>query len=348
MNKVVISGVCGTIGSALLEYLSNRHKGLEIVGFDINENGIHLLSSLHSSNQNVTCLLADLRDKTQLASITEGASIVFHVAARKHVGVCEYSPSEAIATNIEGLQNLISVCESNIVPKFLFTSSDKAVNPTNVMGTTKLLGEKIVTSAHYRNQSKGLKFSSTRFGNVMGSSGSVIPIFARACLSGEALPVTSVNMTRFMMSIDESVNLIVKASEQMSGGEIIITKMPCVNILTLAKAVHCLINNKSPDSDACLDSFEFIETGIRTGEKLYEELMNTEELSRSYDCGEFILIKPAYDLASNSNSTATLSKITNIYNSAIEESLDLNSTVELIKYLNLSDMKSSHIQYNWP
>ena len=217
-KKILVTGACGTVGSVLFGQLVEYAKDAEITGIDNNESELFLLQQKYVDSANVNFFLADVRDKARLSQNMTGVDIVFHTAAFKHVVLCEQSPFEAVQTNIIGVQNLIAACIENNVKKVIFTSSDKAVNPTSVMGTSKLMGERLMTAANANSRVKGPVFASTRFGNVMGSRGSVIPIFKEQIRNGGPLTLTDATMTRFIMSIHEAVRLVMESASSCDGG----------------------------------------------------------------------------------------------------------------------------------
>ena len=180
---------------------------------------------------------------------------------------------------------------SNKVSRVIFTSSDKAVNPTNVMGTSKLMGERIITAANIVNNNGHQVFSSVRFGNVLGSRGSVVPIFAEQILGGEAVTITDAQMTRFVMTIQEAAKLVLEAAMLACGGEVLVTKMPVLRIIDLAKA---MINLLAPETGLDPDKFPIRYIGAKPGEKLYEELMSQEEVSRTKELPNMFAILPAF------------------------------------------------------
>jgi FlaA1/EpsC-like NDP-sugar epimerase len=238
----------------------------------------------------VRFILGDIRDPKKLKSVMSRIDIVFHTAAYKHVILCERSPFEAVQTNILGIQNLIeAACECN-VERVIFTSSDKAVNPTNVMGTTKLMGERLITAAN-SNLHAGPIFASTRFGNVLGSRGSVIPIFFEQIRKGGPITLTDPKMTRFIMSIKEAVRLVIDSSAYAKGGEVFVTKMPVIRIEDLAEVMICELaeqfNHKKEDIKIKI-------IGAKGGEKMYEELMSEEERRRSLELEKYFAIIPAF------------------------------------------------------
>ena len=206
------------------------------------------------------------------------------------MGLSEYNPFEAVQTNILGVKNVIQVAMRQGVEKVIFTSSDKAVNPTNVMGTTKLIGERLVTAANIASLRSHQRFSSVRFGNVMGSRGSVIPIFAEQIRQGGPITVTDANMTRFFMTNEEAVKLVLEAGVMSCGGEVFVTKMPVMRIVDLAQAMVTLL---APAFAIDPQKIPLRFIGGRPGEKLYEELLTAEEMSRALETERLFLILPA-------------------------------------------------------
>jgi FlaA1/EpsC-like NDP-sugar epimerase len=205
------------------------------------------------------------------------------------VKACEYNPFEAVKTNILGMQNVIDAAIDNNVSKIIFTSSDKAVNPSNTMGATKLLAEKLMTSANYYKGSRDCIFSSVRFGNVMGSRGSVIPLFLQQIKSGGPVTITDQNMTRFMMSMSQAVELVISSLEMSQGGEVFIFKMPVVKISDLAEV---LIENLAKRYGHRKEDIGIEIIGTKPGEKMYEELMTEDEALRSLEREEMFIILP--------------------------------------------------------
>jgi FlaA1/EpsC-like NDP-sugar epimerase len=199
-KRVLVTGACGTVGSELIrQLLEDAYEPTEVIAMDNNESGLFFLEQQFLSESRASFFLADVRDRDKLRRKMQGVDVVFHAAAFKHVVLCERSPFEAVQTNINGVQNVIYAACENLVDKVIFTSSDKAVNPTSVMGTSKLMGERLMTAANSNLRGKGPIFASTRFGNVLGSRGSVIPIFHEQIRKGGPVSVTDPNMTRFIM-----------------------------------------------------------------------------------------------------------------------------------------------------
>lgn len=292
-KRVLITGACGTVGSELMRaLLSDPHYGpAEVIGIDNNESQLFFEDQKYIKDNRVHFFLADIRDCDRLNRVMEGIDLVFHAAALKHVVLCERSPFEAVQTNIHGVQNLILAAVANGVSQVIFTSSDKAVNPTNVMGTSKLMGERIMTAANSNRRGNGPVFSSTRFGNVLGSNGSVIPIFKRQIAKGGPVTLTDPEMTRFVMSIKESVRLVINSAQLACGGEVFITKMPVVRIEDLAMV---MIEELAPLYGYAPEDIPIEVIGTKPGEKLYEELMSGEETRRAVELGCYFAVLPAF------------------------------------------------------
>lgn len=233
--------------------------------------------------------LGDIRDKERLKRAIEDIDIVFHTAALKHVPYCEYNPFEAVKTNILGLQNLIDVAIEEEVEKVIFTSTDKAANPTNTMGATKLLGERLMISANYYKGKRRTVFSSVRFGNVLGSRGSVIPLWIKQIKNGGPVTVTDVTMTRFIMSVSRAVELLFKSTELAQGSEVFIFKMPAVRVGDLVEVV---IEETAPKYNFNPEDIKIKTIGLKSGEKYYEELMTEEEASRAFETKDMFIVFP--------------------------------------------------------
>jgi FlaA1/EpsC-like NDP-sugar epimerase len=286
-KSILITGSCGTIGSELVEQLLNnpKYNPKEVIGIDNNESALFFQDNLFINDHRASFFVTDIRDKSELYNKMRGVDIVIHAAALKHVILCERSPEQAVKTNITGVQNIIDSANYNGVEIVIFTSSDKAVNPTNVMGTTKLMGERLMTAANSSKRENGPIFSSTRFGNVLGSNGSVVPIFRNQILQGGPVTLTDKNMTRFIMSVEEAAELVLNSILEAKGGEVFVTKMPVIRIKDLALA---MIDKLS------LGEVKITEIGSKPGEKLYEELMSDEETKRAIELGKFFSVLPAF------------------------------------------------------
>jgi len=289
-KSVLVTGCCGTIGKELVKQLSDKNEVKHLIGIDNNESEIFFLEQRYAS-PNTKFFLADVRDRKGLVHIFENVDIVFHTAAYKHVILCERSPSEAVKTNINGVENVIFAAKENNVKKVIFTSSDKAVNPTNVMGTSKLMGERLISAASSNIRSGDSVFASTRFGNVLGSRGSVIPIFRKQIRKGGPITLTDPNMTRFIMSIKQAVQLVIDSAELAHGGEVFVTKMPIIRIKDLAEV---MIQKLAPRYCFSSEDIEVKTIGSKPGEKMYEELMTDEEMRRIAELPRYYVLYPAF------------------------------------------------------
>lgn len=295
INKktILVTGTCGTVGAELVKsLLSNEaYKPEAVIGLDNNESELFFIDQLYLNDLRASFQLADIRDRDVLTRAMQDIDIVFHAAALKHVILCERSPHEAVQTNILGCENIIYAAEANNIEKVIFTSSDKAVNPTNVMGTSKLMGERLMTAANGSSKKSKTIFASTRFGNVLGSNGSVIPIFKQQIKNGGPISLTDPEMTRFVMTVEESVRLVINSAKQAQGGEVFITKMPVLNILDMAKVMIELLAEQygHKPEDIKIDII-----GSKPGEKLYEELMSDEETRRAIELEQYFSVLPAF------------------------------------------------------
>lgn len=291
-KRVLITGACGTIGQEIVTQLLEKYQVSELIGLDNNESELFFLEHRVSKHSNASFSLADVRDRDKLSRKMKGIDIVFHAAAFKHVILCERSPFEAVQTNIIGVQNIIAAAVENGVERVIFTSSDKAVNPTNVMGASKLMGERLMTAANVSNMKRnGTLFTSTRFGNILGSRGSVIPIFREQIHRGVPVTLTEPEMTRFIMSIKEAVRLVIESAYLAKGGEIFVTKMPVIRIRDLAEV---MIRELAPLHGHRPENIKIEVIGSKAGEKMYEELMNHEEIRRVWELERYFVVLPAF------------------------------------------------------
>ena len=289
-KRVAITGVCGTVGKALLKIMAETGAS-EIIGLDNNESELFFIQQEYRADPRIRVFTSDIRDRDGLRRRFDGADVVLHSAALKHVILNEHSPREAIQTNIHGTQNVIDAALESGVKHVLFTSSDKAVNPTNVMGTSKLMGERLMTAANADRQGMETIFASTRFGNVLGSRGSVIPIFRRQIAQGGPVTVTEEDMTRFIMTLEGAADLVVKSTFLAKGGEVFVTKMPVVRIIDLAQV---MIEELAPVYGHKAEDITIDIIGAKPGEKLYEELITDEEVRRVIELPNYYVVTPAF------------------------------------------------------
>lgn len=283
-KDVLVTGGCGSIGSKLVEQLL-RYDVKRVRVLDHDESGLFHLQERLKQYEKLRTLIGDIRDEERLRWAMRDVDIVFHAAALKHVPLCEYNPFEAVSTNVQGTQNLIDVARDEEIDKFIAISTDKAVNPINTMGATKLLSEKLVLNAPFGDVKT--VFSCVRFGNVLNTNGSVIPVFEEQIKNGGPVTVTSNEMTRFFMHIKDAVGLILNATQKADGREIFILKMNTVRIVDLAEVMIEEFAPKYGHKDIQIEMM-----GIRPGEKIYELLMTEEEAQYAEDCGDMFVLKP--------------------------------------------------------
>ena len=285
-----VSGVCGSVGRELFNQILNTDPE-SIIAIDNNESELFLLQDMFRDDRRIKFCMCDLRDRSEIRTLMAGRDLVIHAAACKHVILCEQSPQAAIQTNIVGTQNIIAAAIDHGVERILLTSSDKAVNPTNVMGTSKLMGERLIAAANAQSNSSEQIFAATRFGNVLGSRGSVLPIFKRQIASGGPITITDSGMTRFTMPLSEAVGLVMESVALACGGEVFVTKMPVCRITDLAEV---MIEELAPLYGHNHRSVDIKIIGSKPGEKLYEELINEEEIRRTIELEKYYVVKPAF------------------------------------------------------
>lgn len=280
MKRVLITGACGSIGKQLAKRLLD--DGEKVCVFDNNEDGLFNLKNEFSQfSKNLRVFLGDIRDEKRLIQAFNNVEEVYHCAALKHVELNEYNPFEAMQTNVIGTNNVVSAAIKNNVKKVLITSSDKAVNPSSLMGTTKLLAEKLAISANNQTGDNDVNIGCVRFGNVWNTNGSVGRIFKNQIINNKDITVTDKNMSRFFISVKDAVDLCIESCRDLIGGEIFISDMGAATIGHLANefSKH---NNK----------IKVVETGLKAGEKLYEELFTDVESTRTYVYQNMYVIIP--------------------------------------------------------
>jgi len=287
-QRILITGGTGSIGRAVVhEILRCNPKVVRIL--DIDESEEFEMKQNLKDYSNVRFLLGNIRDKERLFHAIEEIDIVFHMASLKHVLACEYNPFEAVKTNVIGTQNLVDVAIEEEVDKVVFTSSDKAVNPCNVLGATKLLAERLITAANYYKGPRKTIFTSVRFGNVLGSRGSVIPVFKKQLQNNGLITVTDSDMSRFVMKMSQSVNLLFKATEMAQGGEVFIFKMHAIRIIDLAEV---MIEEHLRYSKGNKNGGKIRIVGKNAGEKMFEELITESEGERCLETEDMFIVLP--------------------------------------------------------
>jgi|TARA_B100001059_G_scaffold234966_1_gene279089 UDP-glucose 4-epimerase len=324
-NKVVvITGGTGSFGSTFCKS-DHLKSAKEIRIFSRDEKKQNDLRGELDNRQNISYWIGDTRDYQSVENTFYGADYVFHAAALKQVPSCEFFPLEAVKTNILGSENVINASLKCHIKKTIILSTDKAVYPINAMGMTKALMEKCMLSkAMLDGKFAKTQFCATRYGNVMGSRGSVIPLFINQIKNKKPLTITNPEMTRFLMSLEESVNLVVHAFKNGSNGDIFIQKSPAATISTIAKALISIYKSSS--------KIQYI--GTRHGEKAYESLVSSEEMVKVKSFKNFYKI-PLDNRGLNYNKyfNKGSKKLSNIsdYNSNNAERLDLNGVIKILK-----------------
>ena len=335
-KRILVTGCCGTVGSELVRQLLSDYAPAELVGLDNNESELFFAEQRFCRHGQAKFFLADMRDPDKLFRKMDGIDVVFHAAAFKHVILCERSPFEAVQTNILGIQNLIQAAVENDVSTVIFTSSDKAVNPSSVMGTSKLMGERLVTAANATQRTGSTVLASVRFGNVLGSRGSVIPVFREQIARGGPVTLTDPAMTRFIMSLAQAVRLVIDAAALARGGEVFVTKMPVIRIADLAQV---MIEALAPGFGHDPAKIEITTIGAKAGEKMYEELLSGEETRRAVELPRYFTVLPAfrslYQDIEYAYPDVLAEKVDRPYNSASEEPL---SKEELLSFLKENDL----------
>lgn len=277
-STILITGGTGSFGNAFVSILLQKYKPKKIIIYSRDEMKQWEMAKKYHGNKNVRFFIGDIRDKERLARALEGVDYVVHAAATKIVPTAEYNPFECVKTNILGAMNLIDAAIDKKVKKVIALSTDKASSPINLYGATKLASDKLFTAGNAYSGEHGTLFSVVRYGNVMGSRGSVIPFFISMRDSGK-FPITDKRMTRFMITLEQGVQLVLDAFEDMLGGEIYVKKIPSMNILDIANAVDETVEK------------EII--GIRPGEKVHEQMIGVEDAIYTFEYDEYYKILPA-------------------------------------------------------
>ncbi len=278
-NKtILITGGTGSFGNAFVPMTLKRYSPTQIIIFSRDEMKQWDMALKYQDEPKVRFVVGDVRDKMRLVQVMQGVDHVVHAAATKIVPTAEYNPAECIKTNINGAMNVIDACNETGVTSVVALSTDKASNPVNLYGATKLASDKLFVASNPMNDQFGARFSVVRYGNVMGSRGSVIPFFLSIGEKGK-LPITDVEMTRFMISLEDGVRLVWHAFEDMLGGEIYVKKIPSMKVVDIAKTI-------APNAQHDI-------IGIRPGEKLHEQMIGSEDAPHTFEYDDYFKILPA-------------------------------------------------------
>ncbi|KQL48731.1 hypothetical protein AN963_02725 [Brevibacillus choshinensis] len=324
-KKILIIGGTGTIGQSLVrKILEEQPKVIRIYSRDEFKQ-FELAHRLKHVEDRLRFLIGDVRNYERVHSSMQDIDYVFHVAAMKHVPACEYNPYEAVLTNIVGTHNVIKAAIAQNVKKVVFTSSDKAISPTNIYGATKLAAEKLVISAEYSKGTSGTIFSMVRFGNVMGSRGSVIPLFRQQILESMKVTVTDLSMSRFMMTLNQATSLTIRSMQESKGGEIFVLKMPVIFLRDLVTAV---IEETCKIYGIDTANVQMEEIGLRSGEKKFEELMTYEESESAWELPDMFIIPSKF--RSSHQYPSAIKSTPKEYDSQSEQPISLEEVRRLI------------------
>lgn len=275
---VLVTGGTGSFGKAFIRILLDEYQPAKVIVFSRDELKQHEMRIQGFDQPNLRYFIGDVRDLPRLKRAMDGVDVVVHAAALKQVPACEYNPMEAIKTNILGTSNVVDAALEVGVSKVLALSTDKAVNPVNLYGATKLAAEKLTVQSNAYSGDRPTRFSCVRYGNVVGSRGSVVPLFLRQREEGK-LTITDARMTRFWLSLEQGVRFVIRSIEQMQGGEVFVPKLPSTSIMDLARTI-------APDA-------KVEEIGIRPGEKLHEVLISEDEARSTLEMEDMFVIQPA-------------------------------------------------------
>ncbi|MBE0699596.1 MAG: UDP-N-acetylglucosamine 4,6-dehydratase (inverting) [Anaerolineaceae bacterium] len=281
-NKVVlVTGGTGSFGKKFIEMMLSEYHPAKVIIFSRDELKQHDMRAAGFNHPSLRYFIGDVRDQPRLRRAFDGVDIVVHTAALKQVVACEYNPMEAVKTNILGSSNVIDAALDAGVEKVLALSTDKAVNPVNLYGATKLAAEKLFVQSNYYSGDKSTRLSCTRYGNVVGSRGSVVPVFIKQRCNG-TITITDERMTRFWISLEQGVRFVIRCIEGMHGGEVFVPKIPSMAIMDLAKII-------APQAEVEI-------TGIRPGEKLHEVLISEDEARATVELDDMYVVMPSMSL----------------------------------------------------
>lgn len=284
-NKVIlVTGGTGSFGHYIVDRLLNLGaKEIRILSRD--EKKQYDMKIRYNHNPILRFFIGDIRDRQRIDEVMEGAEVVYQAAALKHVPICEYDPYEAVKTNVIGVENIVQSALKHGIDRVICVSTDKAVKPVNVMGMTKALQERLMLSANLASNNKGTKFCVVRYGNVLLSRGSVIPFFRNLLKQGKPITITDEKMTRFLLTLDDAIDLVMYATEHTTGGETFVKKAPSVYIPKLAAVL----------AEEAGKPLNFKNIGKYPGEKLDEVLISEEELERTKDNGDYCTVHPWWE-----------------------------------------------------
>ena len=328
-STILITGGTGSFGNTFVPMTLEKYNPKQIIIYSRDEMKQWDMAMKYSNNPRVKFVIGDVRDKDRLERTLDGVDYVVHAAATKIVPTAEYNPFECVKTNVNGAMNVIDACLQQKVKRVVALSTDKASNPINLYGATKLASDKLFVSANSNSDTTSTTFSVVRYGNVMGSRGSVIPFFNSLKETGE-LPITDERMTRFMITLEEGVELVWKAFDDMLGGEIYVKKIPSMTILDIANAV--------------LPNAKIKLIGIRPGEKIHEQMIGFEDAPHTFEYDSYYKILPAIHNWSNDlNRIKNGKKVDENFTYSSDNNKDWMQIADLAKWVETNNSKIGKI-----
>lgn len=328
-SRILITGGTGSFGNTFVPMTLDKYNPKQIIIYSRDEMKQWDMAMKYSNDPRVKFVIGDVRDKDRLERTLDGVDFVVHAAATKIVPTAEYNPFECVKTNVNGAMNVIDACLQQKVKRVVALSTDKASNPINLYGATKLASDKLFVSANSNSDSNSTTFSVVRYGNVMGSRGSVIPFFNSLKETGE-LPITDERMTRFMITLEQGVELVWKAFDDMLGGEIYVKKIPSMTILDIANAV--------------LPNAKIKLIGIRPGEKIHEQMIGFEDAPHTFEYDCFYKILPAiHNWSNDSNRIKNGKKVDENFTYSSDNNKDWMDISDLQNWIEKNDSKIGKI-----
>tara|TARA_B100001059_G_scaffold236798_1_gene290522 strand:- start:325 stop:1323 length:999 start_codon:yes stop_codon:yes gene_type:complete len=328
-KSILITGGTGSFGNTFVPMTLENYNPKEIIIYSRDEMKQWDMAMKFADDPRVRFMIGDVRDKDRLVQALKGVDHVVHAAATKIVPTAEYNPTECIKTNINGAMNVIDACNERGIQSAVALSTDKASNPINLYGATKLASDKLFSASNPINGIEGARFSVVRYGNVMGSRGSVIPFFLSLKETGE-LPITDTAMTRFMISLEEGVKLVWHAFDNMHGGEVYVKKIPSMTIVDIAQTIAPEANQKI--------------IGIRPGEKLHEQMIGAEDAAHTFEYEGYYKILPAINNWSNDpNRIGDGKKVSEGFSYSSDNNSEWMTRDELANWINYNQNKIGKI-----
>lgn len=325
-SSILITGGTGSFGHAFLRDTLAKYNPSRLVVFSRDEMKQWEMAKLYADDPRVRFFIGDVRDKERLHRALHGVDFVVHAAATKIVPTAEYNPFECVKTNVHGAMNLIDAAIDQGVKRVVALSTDKASSPINLYGATKLTSDKLFIAANSYGHAQGTTFSVVRYGNVMGSRGSVIPFFIRQAKADGRITITDEKMTRFMITLEAGVKLVWHAFHDMRGGEIYVKKIPSMNIMDIA--------------EACAPDAEIDIVGVRPGEKLHEQMVGLEDAAFTYEYDDYLKILPAINNWSDDPSRiGNGSKVASDFSYTSDNNKDWMSVINLCEWISLNEKR---------